>query len=52
MIIQAVVAVFAGIAFFIRSNWNKIRGNKDDSSNEEITPDGENTSDDKVDKAS
>lgn len=28
MIIQAVVAVFAGIAFFVKSNWQKIRGLK------------------------
>lgn len=52
MIIQAVVAVFAGIAFFIRSNWNKIRGIKDESVNDDAASEGESSSDDKADKAS
>ena len=56
MIIQAVVAVFAGVAFFIKSNWQKIRGIKDQESGDQAHDQVDNieptSGEDDVNKAS
>ena len=52
MIIQAVVAVFAGIVFFVKSNWNKIRGIKENTENSEVDSVKNKKEDNDISKAS
>ena len=51
MIIQAVVAVFAGIAYFFKTNWNKIKGIKQEK-NESSAEENVDSSKDEINKAS
>ena len=51
MIIQAIVAVFAGAVFFIKSNWNKLRGIKQQGSDDE-EKESVDSNEDEINKAS
>ena len=51
MIIQAIVAVFAGVAYFFKTNWNKIKGIKDEK-NEDSNSESVDSNKDEINKAS